>query len=71
MEWQPIETAPKDETGILVVSGGVVGEANYKDYDGYEPGWFWINTYPQDSDPIDPTHWMPLPDPPSGDQGRG
>ena len=67
MEWQPIETAPKDGTSCLVVAGdGNVGEASWCGPDG----WWWINTHLEHwADSIDfrhgePTHWMPLPDPP-------
>lgn len=54
-EWQPIETAPKDGRDILGFapkSGCVVVEWG---------GDRWRN---YDYQPIDPTHWQPLPQPP-------
>ena len=59
LQWQPIETAPKDGTeflGSVGVSyqGGVVVLHWDKD-DGFID---W------DADFWDPTHWMPLPPPP-------
>lgn len=61
MEWQPIETAPKDGTFVLA----------YRPCDPYfEPMyfndgiWHWFDG---DSPSFQPTHWMPLPDPP-GDE---
>lgn len=68
MEWQPIETAPKDGTPILVCRVGYQAQqvaAVYWDWtfsrrypwqfltiaDGHAKGW--------------PTHWMPLPPPPT------
>ena len=70
MDWQPIETAPKDGRGILICAGSgedrVVGEAEFSS-DG---AWWWANTVGENWDPIEetwgpPTHWMPLPDPPT------
>lgn len=71
MEWQPIETAPKDERSILVFDstygivtvkwrhddcwGGVWGKEDYIQ-DG--------SIYDDALIARDLTHWMPLPDPP-------
>lgn len=76
MEWQPIETAPKDGSVFDVW----LGNADESDRDFYctvggfrAPGWHWLNgkfrpflhgisiTCFQE-----PTHWMPLPDAPNG-----
>lgn len=66
-QWQPIETAPKDGTSVLVCSGQIVGEAAYRSEDEY-PAWWWAGTSPDDycGDMIDPQPhiWMPLPAPP-------
>lgn len=71
-EWQPIETAPKDGTKILVACayGGVeisewceLERFHWEHVDGNlwrkveeEPSCFWNSNHP--------THWMPLPPPP-------
>jgi hypothetical protein len=68
MEWQTIETAPKDETSVLLFVRALSGHARYicigcwiNDDEG-KGAW--------DSDPCvrwpnhDVTHWMPLPTPP-------
>ena len=60
MQWQPIETAPKDYTNILV----------WNDGGAHRDGWVsiaywnddgWISPFGGE---YDPTHWMPLPEPP-------
>ena len=60
-EWEPIETAPKDGTAILVCGR----YPHYrKELAIIRIQWWdtqtdkWANV----SDPIIPTHWMPLPD---------
>lgn len=59
MEWQPIESAPKDGTDMLVCwcRGGTMAVACW-----WSDGWYEAN------DDIryvsEPTHWMPLPNPP-------
>ena len=54
--WQPIETAPKDGTEILVVEPD--GEMYVAFWNIYESLWFY------GVDLCVPTHWMPLPQPP-------
>ena len=79
MEWQPIETAPKDETIILanfsnacLLTGAPhVWTATYVtewcDLDGNkveeEPQWNECSFAAQNKNG-EPTHWMPLPFPP-------
>lgn len=78
MKWQPIETAPKDETEIFVgfYIGGVwiVRCARYvcaKDWAENEPDvtdgwWSYRNSVTQEQlDGIyEPKYWCPMPDPP-------
>lgn len=70
-EWQPIETAPKDGTTVLLLILGVVIEGSW----GRNACLFWdvawlpshgcgCCTHPNP----EPTHWMPLPPPPGADQ---
>ena len=64
-EWQPIETAPKDGTWIVICDGRHAGcfLAAYWDGDEEAPyKWFTVDgSYHADF----PTHWMPLPEPPA------
>jgi hypothetical protein len=55
MGWQPIETAPKDGTSVLLFD---------RDYGIATAAYFngWQDSY---SNFEDATHWMPLPEPPS------
>lgn len=55
-KWQSIDTAPKDGTTILCFESGLVGVVKYED------GWF-RNRYNMEA-LWEPTHWMPLPEPP-------
>lgn len=64
-KWQPIETAPKDGTRVLVAAGQFVGEAWFCEDDGT---WYEQNTHPTDATDgaiWGVTVWQPLPDPPS------
>ena len=65
-EWQPIKTAPKDGSKILVYlppreksDGSGVWDAVYTVSHWYAPGRYWW-----DHSMSKPTHWMPLPAPP-------
>jgi hypothetical protein len=65
MNWQPIETAPKDGTRILVsdYQMGVVIAKWCETCWMNGAGWL---VYDDRSDTIsvdEPSHWMPLPDP--------
>ena len=57
--WQPIATAPKDKIRILVY------EKHYSDisiaYWASEGYWLCL----VEGQKIEPTHWMPLPEPPA------
>ena len=73
-DWQPIETAPKDGSWVLL--GGGQHDANTWYGPGpeapavvgrWDKGWFfanWDGDYR--SEYLIPTHWMPLPVPRSG-----
>lgn len=55
-EWQPIETAPKDGTEILLLSKcdmGVCYWCSERSFTGWTVGWGMVFR--------NPTHWMPLP----------
>ena len=72
MEWQPIETAPTDETPILVWGGTYETDLSepYKNDEirlvsrsgaiWYETGGCYYASWVSN-----PTHWMPLPPPPT------
>lgn len=61
-EWQPIATAPKDFTPILTAGAeGWIQIARWHCDDGNpgEEGW-----WSEGEAVLEPTHWMPLPEPP-------
>jgi hypothetical protein len=83
-QWQPIETAPKDGTDIILMAPGRVtighwttedecrvdvgdcgGECRCREYDYTDPSWIsWDGGFTLEHPP---THWMPLPNPPSSE----
>jgi hypothetical protein len=75
MDWQPIETAPKDGTYVLLSGDGHVSVGKWEEDSGRTliagdpPYWspydhsYWDRLI--DDSWFAPTHWMPLPAPPS------
>ncbi len=65
-EWQPIATAPKDGTVILIYGDEAMTTAYWRHIqmgrDGYWALWC-AGSYAED-DEVNATHWMPLPEPP-------
>ena len=70
MTWQPIETAPRDETPVLLfyapsetygrpASGGIIEGWYFSSPKQIDDGWETIV-----GSIGEPTHWMPLPEPP-------
>lgn len=77
-DWQPIQTAPKDGTQILITNGIDVCTARYRISNEYNDRpffcttanneYFNIGTYYRGLyQYINATHWMPLPKPPRED----
>lgn len=77
MEWQPIETAPKDGREIIVY-GVRRGDWGYTDDEstwtgarwsagsyGFPGSWLESKARPNYSTGFTPTHWIPLPAPPT------
>mgnify|MGYP001564453505 CR=1 FL=1 len=63
--WQPMATAPKDGTAVLLAvkySTGLVDRIAASWAERHQPRWI-INGSAQRL-PAMPTHWMPLPEPP-------
>ena len=75
MNWQPIESAPKDGTYILVsnpaAGGSWVAHWFPVAVSGYKFDQLWrsvmLNHWhiPEKTRYVPPTHWMPLPPPPT------
>jgi hypothetical protein len=81
-QWQPIETAPTDETEILITDGKTVSACVYFKSNAEKNYPFFARS--SEGEPIDiaagvghgflepdyfedPTHWMPMPTPPEID----
>jgi hypothetical protein len=76
MEWQPIETAPRDKPMKLLTNGEVVFVGcwvDWSEWSGHTSGWTqyrcitgrgYNTAMPADRWPmaVVPTHWMPLPE---------
>ena len=61
-EWQPIESAPRDGTEVLLVCvTGDIGVCYWRT-DGKDNQGYW--TWGLGHSFFGPTHWMPLPKPP-------
>ena len=67
-EWQPIETAPKDGSLIMIGRLGWAMPARWRFYETLGSG-YWVFSNNQHIKKTDsqPTHWMPLPEPPNAD----
>ena len=67
MSWRPIRTAPKDGTRLLLGGDNWV---NIGYFSTVCNRWIASECFPGESEEMytldDPTHWMPLPEPPSG-----
>lgn len=64
-EWQPIETAPKDAELLLLYDEQEGVRAGFWDAVEISPaGWIATETQGLTCGRMEPTHWMPLPDPP-------
>jgi hypothetical protein len=71
MDWQPIETAPKDGSFVLAYNAGSMFQDMVEET-------MWIVQFSGgrwrialDGQSAQPTHWMPLPAPPAPNQNGG
>lgn len=76
-EWQPIETAPKDGSHVLLWCEHMEGiryvVAKYITPSGRDHGWgpfCWGADGEREIAERVPTHWMPLPSPPKAEDGK-
>lgn len=67
--WQPIETAPRDAFLLLLYNEQEGVCAGYWDICERPPRWIQVETQGITSAYMNPTHWMPLPDPPTSREG--
>ncbi len=64
-KWQPIKTAPKDGTAILLAYKELCGSGYWwQNSSKTREHWVW-DGWPR----MAPTHWMPLPKPPNVKSG--
>jgi hypothetical protein len=69
MEWQPIETAPKDGRSFMLwVAQSDMGAHWFAPVSITPDGNWWDDSTGDNIQPVNgATHWMPLPDPPQED----
>lgn len=68
-EWRPIETAPKDGTVVIAWFGS--SQSPYAESVSCQNG-EWFYSHDGDKPSLHPSHWLPLPPPPSSaEQGEG
>lgn len=63
--WRPIATAPKDDDVLLYEEGEGVRAGYWDDLEAADPFWRAVETQGCTTGRMRPTHWMPLPSPPS------
>jgi hypothetical protein len=67
-DWQPIKTAPKDGTKVLLIFGNEVDDEPSAALAMWDANDGWLDSFSgrsvTDGFFTDPTHWMPLPPPP-------
>lgn len=70
-DWQPIETAPKTGCYVLLARDHGLDDMAMEGYwrdeinEGRFPAGWVMSIDPDTSWPVEPTHWMPLPEPPA------
>jgi hypothetical protein len=72
-EWQPIETAPKDGSDVLltVVYRGTLPVTRLGAWRQFRPGQYdWLQHHTFEKFTGDVTHWMPLPVPAGAADGE-
>lgn len=67
-EWQPIETAPRDGTAVLVWLREYKGRDRFTSYVAQFDGYSWVSVPGKYT--WAPTHWQPLPPPPARREGE-
>lgn len=69
--WRPIETAPKDGTYLILVDCDLVTIGKWMNSDALrDESWVGFDSIQSlhKTCVIAPTHWMPLPEPPTEDR---
>ena len=74
MSWQPIETAPKDGTYVILVDCDLVTIGKWMNSDALrDEAWVGFDSIQSlhKTCVMAPTHWMPLPSPPGTEEEGG